>query len=549
MKPRPVALAYVSRLLFLQAMLSTLTAAFYSQLSPCPDLCSNVGSYPANWTVVQYVDQLKKCDRPMQFDLSLTKDLNNTHVPTLIRACVATDEAPSPPSANSGCGDSTTVSFPLQIGRSGEAAGINSVSSIDSLLERPRSQVLSQEHCGTRVLFGASPSASTVIGLYIGSGLDAPQCYQSLVDHATSEITQDGSAKTFLAQACPGTGRAETVGLVVVAGDSCCNIWGQCGITPSFCTVYESETGAPGTSPPGTASCISNCGTDFANNDFYPDEFIKIGYWESWAATRGCLRMSASRIPPGYTHIHYSFGGITNDYRVDASDFQAQFDEFKATTGFKKILSFGGWSFSTEADTGPIFREGVTLANRQTFAQNCVAFMQEHDLDGLDFDWEYPGAPDIPGIPPGSPNDGANYLEFLQMVRAIMPPGKSLSIAAPASYCVNVTETKYALAMVTKAGVPSHKVIVGVSSYGRSFGMTDPNCSGPMCTYTGPESGAFAGKCTQTKGYLADAEIEDLIVKGALAYHDDLFSDSDIAIYHGTWSTGPSIWRLISTDP
>lgn len=25
----------------------------------------------------------------------------------------------------------------------------------------------------------------------------------------------------------------------------------------------------------------------------------------------------------------------------------------------------------------------------------------DNQLDGVDFDWEYPGAPDIPGIPPG----------------------------------------------------------------------------------------------------------------------------------------------------
>lgn len=55
-------------------------------------------------------------------------------------------------------------------------------------------------------------------------------------------------------------------------------------------------------------------------------------------------------------------------------------------------------------------------------------------LDGVDFDWEYPGAPDIHGLPPGSPTDGTNYLAFLKMVRAALPPQYSISIAAPASY-------------------------------------------------------------------------------------------------------------------
>jgi GH18 family chitinase len=56
--------------------------------------------------------------------------------------------------------------------------------------------------------------------------------------------------------------------------------------------------------------------------------------------------MTASQIPSGYSHIHYSFGDITPDFDVDMSGSLEQFKLFKATTGFKKIMSFGGWSFS-----------------------------------------------------------------------------------------------------------------------------------------------------------------------------------------------------------
>jgi hypothetical protein len=78
---------------------------------------------------------------------------------------------------------------------------------------------------------------------------------------------------------------------------------------------------------------------------------------------------------------------------------------------------------------------------------------------------------------------------------------------------VNLTETKTALAMVTKAGVASNKVVVGVSSYGRSFAMADGSCYGPMCAYTGTalQSNAEKGPCTDTAGYIADAEIADII--------------------------------------
>jgi chitinase len=97
-------------------------------------------------------------------------------------------------------------------------------------------------------------------------------------------------------------------------------------------------------------------------------------------------------------------------------------------------VSFGGWSFSTDYDTFPIFRQGVTAAQRQAVATKVVAFVVNNGLDGVDFDWEYPGAPDIPGIPPGSPQDGPNYLAFLQQVRAALPAGKTIGLAAPASF-------------------------------------------------------------------------------------------------------------------
>jgi hypothetical protein len=48
------------------------------------------------------------------------------------------------------------------------------------------------------------------------------------------------------------------------------------------------------------------------------------------------------------------------------------FDEFKQIRTSKRIVSFGGWSFSTEYDTFPIFREGVTPEQRQRFATNVV---------------------------------------------------------------------------------------------------------------------------------------------------------------------------------
>lgn len=72
---------------------------------------------------------------------------------------------------------------------------------------------------------------------------------------------------------------------------------------------------------------------------------------------------------------------------------------------------------------------------------------------------------------------------------------------------VNLTETTQSLAMITKAGVPGDKVLVGVTSYGRSFAMEQAGCWGPTCKFTGTrvESHATPGRCTGTGGYITDA--------------------------------------------
>lgn len=80
---------------------------------------------------------------------------------------------------------------------------------------------------------------------------------------------------------------------------------------------------------------------------------------------------------------------------------------------------------------------------------------------------------------------------------------------------VNWTETENALSMVTKAGVPTSKLLLGVSTYGRSFKMSTKGCTGPTCTFLGGKtSPAKKGVCTETGGYISNAEINDLINQG-----------------------------------
>lgn len=167
---------------------------------------------------------------------------------------------------------------------------------------------------------------------------------------------------------------------------------------------------------------------------------------------------------------------------------------------------------------------------------------------------------DIPGTPPGSDLEGELLAIFINTLKVFMPSGKSVSFAAPASYwylraypieivapfvdyivhmtydlhgqwdygneftspgcptgnClrshINITETFTALSMMTKAGMPSNKIAVGITSYGRSFKMAEEGCYTEMCLFTGSKmhSNAAPGMCTDEPGYIADAEILDM---------------------------------------
>jgi chitinase len=217
--------------------------------------------------------------------------------------------------------------------------------------------------------------------------------------------------------------------------NACCDIWGQCGTVTDFCIDTRAATGAPGTAASGSNGCISNCGTAIVNNGAPPTVFRRIGYFEAWGVDRPCLAMDVTSVDvTKYTHIHFAFASITPDFNVDVSGVQDQFTKFKNLKNVLRVLSFGGWSFSTSADTAPIFRNGVSAAQQDTFAANVAAFVTANNLDGVDFDWEYPGATDIAGAPPGSPQDGYNYQMFLELMKSRLGNAKTVSIAAPASF-------------------------------------------------------------------------------------------------------------------
>ncbi|KAL3429936.1 glycoside hydrolase superfamily [Aspergillus tetrazonus] len=185
---------------------------------------------------------------------------------------------------------------------------------------------------------------------------------------------------------------------------SCCNTWGQCDITKDFCV--DTNTGAPGTAEPSTYRYISNCGKDVKKGSGNGE--IKIGYYQGYCLSRDCLYQDPRQIDiSAYTHLYFAFGTLTAQFDVEVGDQLStyMFNRSKTVKGAKRILSLGGWLSRPNPRLYRIMRDGIKAANRHTMATKIANLIKEHDLDGVDIDWEYPGAPDLPTFDPGTEED------------------------------------------------------------------------------------------------------------------------------------------------
>jgi hypothetical protein len=220
---------------------------------------------------------------------------------------------------------------------------------------------------------------------------------------------------------------------------ACCSNWGFCGVFPAHCDIHAPEGGGPGTKLKDFQNtCVANCGNEIKQNSGPPAAFQRIGYYESYNFGRECLHMKAknANTDGSYTHMHWAFADIDpNTWKPVINDSAKQWEDFKKLPNMKRIVSLGGWAYSTEPATYNIIRQAI-INNRDTFAANLAKFVQDEKIDGIDIDWEYPGAPDIMvgGQPIGKTTDGLDYLKFLIVLKKALGKDKSVSIAAPASY-------------------------------------------------------------------------------------------------------------------
>lgn len=310
-----------------------------------------------------------------------------------------------------------------------------------------------------------------------------------------------------------------------------------------------------------------------------------IGYYETWLSdAQGCSKADLGRVPTGsVSHINTAFGYIDPGTFDIVPMEGANVSIYRNVAGLKgqdpnlKVwLSLGGWDFSNnDTKWQPVFGDiSSSSANRSKFIAALIKFMREWGFDGVDLDWEYPGAPDRRG----NPEDGKNYLFLVQDIRTAfddMGKGWGVSFTAPASYWymrwfniesmaqyvdwinlmsydlhgswdslgnwigphvyahTNMTEIKSALQLLWRNNVPAEKVNLGLAFYGRSYTLEDPECDTPGCVFTDP---GRPYRCGTQGGYLPYKDIAEIRkAKDAHEVHDEETGAMYMTYDHDQW--------------
>lgn len=91
------------------------------------------------------------------------------------------------------------------------------------------------------------------------------------------------------------------------------------------------------------------------------------------------------------THINFAFANIVDgkaafELETDAAKIATLIGLKTQNPELKVLYSVGGWVWSDQFSTMAAYDE-----SRKKFANSCVDLLLEHDFDGVDLDWEYPG--------------------------------------------------------------------------------------------------------------------------------------------------------------
>jgi len=218
-----------------------------------------------------------------------------------------------------------------------------------------------------------------------------------------------------------------------------------------------------------------------------PDGFRIVGYFPSWSGDPKAV------LYRDLTHIIYAFAFADSNgaYRpVEAPEKLDAVVKAAHAAGVKVLISVGGWN---EGDDRAFEAISTHPERIQRFVQGTLNLLAAFHLDGVDIDWEFPGA-----------DTAAGYASMAQALSAALHPQGALVTLAVSAADVNgqfitdeawqasdwvnimayddgwglspiIPHSNYSFTRsaldywLVQRGVPRDQVVVGVPFYGRSM--------------------------------------------------------------------------------